>query len=320
MNASYAVRLVVQCMSSFFVVHLFFSLGVFGLAPFTVRWAERMRPSVGIALLMSLRVLPSVAGFYAACAIVLPSYLRLETDMGPEQVSVWACLIAVITVALFGRPLICGLAAILRSFRFLRHIKCIAQPVRIANREIWIVPEPRVGVAVAGLIRSRVLLSKALANTLSHDELNMVLLHERAHQVSGDNLKRFLLLLLPEPLPFFNFTRTLDEAWKRLAEWAADDHAADGNSERSIALAQALVRFARFRTPQPRCALVTSLVEDHSELVARVQRLLTQQPKASHDRGLLSVVIAGSFYAVLVSLSRCTSLPEVHRLLESLFH
>jgi Zn-dependent protease with chaperone function len=155
---------------------------------------------------------------------------------------------------------------------------------------------------------------------LSEEELSAVLLHEASHQHRRDNLKRLLMIALPDPLPFLSFAALLERNWKRLVEWAADDYAVARKAEHSVALAGALVRFARHQGPTLDCALATSLVENKSDLERRVERLLRapQTRRSNAQTYAAAGVLAGGISTMLAGAVYFSDLPSMHRLLEIL--
>jgi hypothetical protein len=111
---------------------------------------------------------------------------------------------------------------------------------------------------------------------LSPVEFEVALRHEKAHRISGDNLKRLLILLAPEVLPVSRCFASMERAWMKLSEWSADDDATRGDAEAPLVHAQALIRVARLGVV-PRSRLSVSLVGD-SNLEERVNRLLRMEP------------------------------------------
>ena len=69
--------------------------------------------------------------------------------------------------------------------------------------------------------------------------------------------------------------RALERAWNTFAEFAADEEAVGGDVCRSLALASALVRVARFGSMPGPATMATPFLAEVSELTARVDRLLT---------------------------------------------
>jgi beta-lactamase regulating signal transducer with metallopeptidase domain len=163
--------------------------------------------------------------------------------------------------------------------------------------------------------------SSEVLGALSAEQLDAAMRHERAHGVAGDNLKRLVLLLLPDVLPFQRSLDALEHGWAMFTEWAADDEAVAGDSVHALSLASALVRVARIGAG-PALPLMSSFTAGGRELEARVDRLLRMEtaghlPPAT-GRVLLccaAVISAGSM-AVLLFLPGV--LAAVHEALEYL--
>jgi Zn-dependent protease with chaperone function len=168
-------------------------------------------------------------------------------------------------------------------------------------------------------MRPRLVVSRDVVRALSPGELAAALRHERAHQISRDNLKRLVMLLAPGILPFFRGYEVLERAWSKFTEWAADDTAVAGNPLRSLALAAALVRVARLGTsPQP-SPLMTSLLGGAQDLSARVNRLLHPAPQRERTTPILAVSATLLLSASLVTVVfQPSTLQSVHQLLEHL--
>jgi Zn-dependent protease with chaperone function len=170
---------------------------------------------------------------------------------------------------------------------------------------------------LAGVFRPRLVVSRGVREALTPEQLAVALRHERAHGAAHDNLKRLLILLTPDPIPFVGWLSTLERAWSRLAEWSADDCAVGSSRKRSLALASALVRVARMGTPQGH-AMATHLLGDPSELAARVERLLGA-PAAPAGRMRVWPMIALTVFGTAVALQP-PALALVHEALEVLAH
>ena len=167
------------------------------------------------------------------------------------------------------------------------------------------------------------MISREVLQNLSDGELEAALRHERAHGPAHDNLKRLLLLLAPDILPFrmWGGFESLERGWAQFAEWAADDKAVNGDSRRAVWLAGALVRVARLGALTEASPLMTSLVADGRDLEARVNRLLgaaldSANPGRARPRMLAAIVLLTGF--LLVAMSGPATLQTAHRLLEHL--
>jgi beta-lactamase regulating signal transducer with metallopeptidase domain len=311
MTPSYVSRLLLLSSACFFLVQ-FVAGGLLSLfAPVAIRRAGTMPPQAGARLLFTLRLLP--AGLSAICIAILcvPSYLRFEPRVAEEEVG-FACLACAILGALLCAVAVSrALGAWIRSSRYVR--ACQGRQFLLDGEPVWIIQQ-NAGLALAGILRPRLLISGAAMRDLSSDQLEVALRHERAHQAARDNLKRLLLLLAP---PIFPAHRSLEQAWVKFAEWAADDQAAEGDPNRSTALAEALVRVARLQAGITMPPLVVSLVEAGEDLSSRVDRLL-ESPAYAPTRHAETFAL-GAITLVLVFLAATpTSLHAVHQLLELL--
>jgi Zn-dependent protease with chaperone function len=320
MTASYVTRLLLQCLSLTFLVHLFFSFAVLLATPLAVRGSERLRPENGVRLLFLLRIFPVLAAFYAAVAIALPSYLRLEPDAESERIGPWAICFSAAALCLFIRPSLCTAIALSRSSRLLKRVQQSGRSSAIASNVVWISNETRPQVAATGLLRTHLLLSEAALKIFLPEQLEVVLDHENAHRRSRDNLKRLCWLILPDALPFVSVAGGLERAYKRLVEWAADDFAVAGNRQKAMALAGALVAFARQQSRASGCTLAISLIDDPADLAKRVERLLTSRPRSAPHKYPFLTFVSGVAITLAITTVHFADLPHVHRLLESLSH
>ena len=311
MMPSYPVRLLLLASASFFLVQILVAAVVALAAPAAIRRAGSMRPHRAAGFLLTLRLLPAAFSAMVVAALCVPSYLRFEPRVAEEQVGALCVAAAILGAAFCAIGISRSLAALIRSSLFVRRSEAVES--NILGERVWVVRQ-RASLALAGILSPRLLISERALHELSEDQLSAALRHEHAHRASRDNLKRLLILLAP---PVFPRLRLLEQAWAQCAEWAADDRAADGNVDRSTALAEALVRVARLQQDLRMPPLVTSLVGADEDLSLRVDRLLESRVYESQRR---SGTIALSVAAVLVmSLAiNAGSLRVVHDLLERL--
>jgi hypothetical protein len=178
-------------------------------------------------------------------------------------------------------------------------------------------------LVLAGVLHPRLIISRPVVNALPSGQLAAALRHEQAHRASRDNLKRLLLLLAPDVFPGWRGFSGLERLWNRFTEWAADDEAVDGDSQRSLSLASALVRVARMGACPQTAPLVTSLLADNADLAERVERLLRAVPVEAisepRSNGPMLAGLASTVLILTVMLQPAT-LSSVHRLLEYLTH
>jgi Zn-dependent protease with chaperone function len=326
MNVPYFLRLLCLCLASFFVVNAFAGLGAALASRAAVRMAATMRARTAALFLFVVRLLPFALGIGVVLVLCVPSYLWLEPQATAERVG-WACL----TLGLLG-----ALGLLLSFARTARAVAASARCNRLwqkAGSEIRLAGEPSQTVivdeegpllALAGVFRPQLVVSNGVLRALSADELKVALQHENAHRVSRDNLKRLFLLLAPGPIPFLASFSSLDRAWAKFSEWAADDEAAARDPLRGLSLAAALLRVARMGAGPRLNSLHASLVAGDDDLSARVDRLLRVQPAGPvpppRARGRAFGVGLGIAACLAILLGWPPILSSVHRLLELFVH
>ncbi len=303
----YMFRLVVLSLGCFYLIHAAFAIGMNLVSPWMLALARRRSSGSAARLLLTARLFPSAAAILIVAGVCVPSYLWLEPQTGVEEVGV-GCL----AVACFG--------AVSWLIATLRGLRAIVVSMRYA-RDCIVDGTPGV-FALAGIIRPRLVISPDVWQQLSHAELAAALRHERAHAASQDNLKRLLLLLAPDVLPFriLGGLNALENAWIRFTEWSADDRAVGGDSRRAVSLAGALVQVARMRAPAEMSPLATSLVASGADLEARVNRLLNPSPNYEKPRPLFIAAAALLSVCLLAAIKAPSTLHAAHELLEHLIH
>jgi len=326
MNVAYLFRLVCLCLASFFLVNGIVSGAVALVSSAAIRIAESMRARSAARLLFLLRILPSVLGVIVVVALCVPSYLWLEPQMASERVG-FACLLL---SGFAGIACFCSLMrtayAVQTSARLRNEWRHSGNKVLLAEKNspgvsgevAMVVQKNEPLLALTGIFRPRVVISRSVLAELPKDQLDVAVAHETAHRDSRDNLKRLFLLLSPDCLPFANGFAALEKGWAKFSEWAADDEAVQGDSQRALSLATALLRVARLGARPQLSILQTSLLPEDQDLSARVDRLLRVEPlsrEVSHAsraffRGLCFCVCALMLAGVPATLS------AVHRLLE----
>jgi len=320
----YLARLACLCLAALFLFHAAAGLLVSALVPWAIRLAGRAAPGAAARFLLVLRLFPASFALLLVAGLCAPSYLWLEPEAVAEPTGL-ACLAA----ALMGLA-VCGLAAaratraLVRTLRYIRQCRKLSREIRLRGEPeaAWLIDAAAPVAMLAGIARPRLVISASVVAALPAEQLGAVVRHERAHRRSRDNLKRLLLLLAPDLLPFVRGFRNLERAWARMAEWAADDWAAGGDARRSLALAAALVRVARLGSHPPTPVLATALLADGADLPARVDRLLRpvrpvlrsgrREPVLRATAGLL---LAGALAAVLANPA---ALHSAHEFLELL--
>lgn len=319
----YTLRLVCLCFATFFVVHTALAVTVRAAAANAMRAGESMRPRSGARFLLTLRLLPVTFGFFIVAGLCIPSYLWLETNESTERVGLACCAMALLGALLCADSLMRSIRVIFLSWR--ESMRCERAAVsRLAGDSFpcTIVKSDAPVLALAGLLRPRVIVSCSILQSLSAQELDAAIEHERAHRRSHDNWKRLALAFAPEILPFTRAFAPLNRCWAKLVEWAADDDATQGSFGRSLSLAAALVRVARIGGAFSASPLISFLLGWERELSARIDRLIGSAPvQVSFPRRLrvaLTIGVTAFGVLVLVAVAHPATLASVHEILEQL--
>lgn len=326
MISSYLLRLCCLSFATFFLAYLVLSLASFAGARMTIGLAKRKRPEVATRLLLSLRLVPLAVSVFLVLGLCLPSYLLLEPEARVEQVGL-ACLVAALGgVAVWlisaGRTV----RAVALSMAAARRSRRVGRPLHVPGQSlpVYVIDSERPLLALAGLFRPRIVVSQGIVDALSPEQLDAALGHEQAHWTSRDNLKRLLLMLAPDPFPFYRGARQLDRNWSKFTEWLADDRAVAGDSGRSLTLAAALVRVARLGSPARYAPLMATLAGPDDDLSIRVDRLLRPEPAWDAPSGRTRWLASGATVAALIVVTFLIVQPatmySVHQILELLIH
>jgi Zn-dependent protease with chaperone function len=322
----YLLRLSCLCFASFFALNLAAGLFVRFFSRSAIRFADSRTPRAAARYLIVLRLLPFALAVLFVVALCVPSYLWLEPAASSERVGLFSVVLGFLGAAAWLISIARSIHSLMASWRHNRLCRLAGVDTRIPGEpsSLLVVENDVPLLAMSGLVCPRLLISRGVLQTLSSEELSVALLHEHAHHTSRDNAKRLLLLLAPDIFPFLRPLRALEHSWSRLAEWAADDDATAGDSNRAVSLAFALIQVARMGSAPRMPYLSTSLLACDRDLSARVYRLLRPvaparpvSKPAQHHLRTSAFVVAGCLIALLLTPP---ALSSVHQLLELLLH
>jgi beta-lactamase regulating signal transducer with metallopeptidase domain len=322
----YLLRLLCLCFASFFVLNTAAGLFVRALSKSAIRFADTRASDSAARLLFALRMFPFLLATLFVIGLCVPSYLWLEPAATAERVGLLCVVLGLFGAAIWLASLARTAHSLFASLRHNRLCRSVGQETRLQGNSssIVLVEDEAPLLALSGLLRPRLLISRGVLRVLSTEELDAAFRHEHAHRTSRDNAKRLLLLLAPDIIPFVRPHRILEQNWSKFAEWAADDQASGGDSCRALSLAAALVHVARMGAAPRLPFLTTPLLVGDRDLSARVDRLLRADATALPDSsemqpGLRAVglLLATCLAALLLTPS---ALSSVHELLELLLH
>jgi Zn-dependent protease with chaperone function len=311
-SLSYTWRLLCLCCATFFLLHLALAVVTRLSVSKAIRVAARMKPSSAARFLFFLRI--------------SPSYLWLEPEAAGEKVGLVCVVIAVLGTAVWILSVTRVISAVRGTLEYLHRCERQGRKIKVPGEPspALLLAEEAPVLAVAGVVRPRLVISRTVLRGLNAQQRDAALRHEHAHRISRDNIKRLLILLSPDVLPFLHAFTTLEDSWAKFTEWAADDQAAEGDSHRALSLASALVRVAKMGSQPKLSYIFSSLVQDDHELTERVERLLRPQPGPAKPAEVLVPFLssAGALMACAAALVAVWpgSLSLVHQVLERLIH
>jgi len=326
LSLSYTWRLLCLCCATFFLLHLTLAAALRLGMDTALRLAARMKPSSAARLLFFLRISPMSLTVFALLAFCIPSYLWLEPEATGERVGLVCFLMAALGGAIWIISISRVISAVRGTAQYLHQCEQKGRKIRVPGESspALLLADKAPVLAVAGVLHPQLVISKTVLRGLNAEQRAAALRHESAHRVSRDNIKRFLILLSPDVVPFMRVFSALDHSWAKFTEWAADDQAVAGDSRRALSLASALVRVAKMGSRPKLSYLFSSLLRDNHELTERVDRLLRPQPNPGKPAEVLvpfltsaSALIACAVAVVIVWPG---SLSVVHQALERLVH
>lgn len=204
------------------------------------------------------------------------------------------------------------LAVARRAWRGLRDTRAlerawrtsVARPATVPGwtGDAWAIDTAFPVVAVTGVRRAELFVSRAVLATCTAEELAVIAAHERAHLAAHDNRSRLLFLLAPG---VGAAGAELEQRWNDTAEEIADLQARAAGD--GLTLASALTKVARLAfSPSPTPCLASALIGGDT-LELRVRRLVAPaQPAGRSLRAVGLVALAP------VAVAAAWALPAVY--------
>jgi Zn-dependent protease with chaperone function len=319
------------CLAVMFLVLAVTSVLSIPLARFLERKLERVSARTAANVLLVFRLLPFSLAVALSAGLALPSFMEFEPPSTNEMVN-WPLIL----LAALG----CGVLTLMAA-RALRMWRTTTSMQRQWSKHSHPVSSGATGVplyridsrtsllAVTGIFKPRVYVSRAVSDVLTEEELAAALSHEIAHVHSNDNLKQVLMKIVAPP-DWFRGLQSTSDAWTRASEVAADERAlAQGAS--ALELSSALIKVGRLsRASSTGNNIPGSLAASHLAPCGCSSATLT---RAAHLRDLLErgtvmppvqdssrrkVVTAVAIVVAVYLGCLATLLPAVHEALELL--
>jgi Zn-dependent protease with chaperone function len=234
---------------------------------------------------LALRLAPAALSIAFVAIVFLPSYWRFEPREGVEGFDLTLTTLAVLAVAVIGSGVARGVAAWRSAARRTEQWMRAAHPLALdgAAMPTFAVDADAPVMALVGVLRPRLLITRPVLEALTGEELQAGVAHELGHWRAWDNLKRLAMRAAPDLWFATGAARSLERRWAAASEHAADRSAGAGERER-CALASALVKVARLTPPAAPLQEPISALVDGGDITARVQRLLDDEPAGAGRR------------------------------------
>ena len=284
------------------------------IVAYSWRYLDRLRDlsaGTSASLLFGTRMFPLVASAAGVLVFAAPSFVLLEPHGTGEEVGIAPLVLGTCCLIFFAAGAVRLIRAQAKTSRVITGWLRGASALEIgATAPTFQVGADIPPLALAGVCRPRLLLSKSTIALLSADELKSAVRHEIAHMRFHDNLKKLALRFA-----WFPGMTKLEHAWQYAAEVAADD-AAVSNAREALDLAAALIKVSRLLPSQSLPAISMGLVQDGS-VSARVSRLLNWEERSAHGQSFRWLTIP-STAAVLLAIAVAYSplIVETHRVTE----
>jgi beta-lactamase regulating signal transducer with metallopeptidase domain len=307
---TFAARGVLVSLAFFAVVYCLVS----ALAVLTWVGVHRVRwkPSSSSAnLLFGLRILPFAFSVGVTVFFTFPSFWLLERRSLDEDTGTF--VLGLCSLLILGTGLFRMLWAEARTNRAVTRWRSSANSGEAGR----IAPTTKASdgappLILVGIRRPKVMVSDIAVTVLSDDELEVAVRHELGHMRSWDNLKKLLISATPFP-----GMRSLEHAWRQVAELAADDSAVTNRRE-ALALAAALIKLSRSSQLSAEPALATGFVSGSTSIGVRLERLI--EWRVASRRHLTSPWIILVLFTMILGIvgNYGVALSITHRLTELL--
>ena len=269
------------------------------VAPFTLPPVARARR------IFLLRITPVVAAASITLLIVAPAFALFEPMHENEKFGPVGALAAIGLIQLLAGAFIAvaGIGMTRRIERgWLRTSTALSAP---PGMRAFVVDDTPPILALVGVFSPKLIAARSIIDSCNDQEIAMIVAHERGHLTARDNLKRWVMLSLPDILRPRHIHHEMLEAWHQAAEDAADDAATGGDPCARADLAALLLKVVRaVPRPVPRAAVVSPFVEV-SGLERRVRRLM--QPELEPPAPIALVPVIGLSLIVALGVATLSS-------------
>jgi hypothetical protein len=315
------------CLAVMFLVFVATSVLSVPLVRLLERKLEGGNPRTAANALLIFRLFPFCLAIAVSLGLALPAFMEFEPRSTQEMVSLPLIVLAVSGLGVLALMFVRSLR-IWRMTRFMQHEwQKHSRPVpgMASHVPLYRVETRASLLAVIGIFRPKIFVSRTVAEELTQAELAAALAHEIAHVRSYDNLKQ-LLMKITAPPAWIPGLQSRDEAWTRASEVAADERAlAEGAS--ALELSSALIKVGRLSLGRTvpgalaashlvPCGCNSATLTRAAHLRDLLEKGTAALPAKNSGRGIM---VTALLLASLIYIScLATLLPAVHETLEFL--
>ena len=201
-----------------------------------------LAPRRSANLVFTLRTLPWLLACAVTVGFALPAFLRFEPHATGEFLGLRLLALATLGGIVTGFTVVRGWRIAQATHRAQKQWRANAQRLRFEGVPLPTYCAEGAGplLAVTGILRPRIFVSRTVTESLSARELSAAIAHELAHVHARDNLKQ-LLLKMTRPPRWLRVFRSSDPQWLGASEMAADECA--------LASGASALYLAEWRTP-----------------------------------------------------------------------
>ena len=322
MNSPFLLHGLTLALVWFLGVNAAATLAVVALAAWSTRQDHIRSPRFWLCL----RLLPAAVSIVVVVAVFLPSYWKYEPRDYSEGFNFTLEAAALVAFTLVACAVARGAAAWVRASNRARAWLRKAQPLILPGTPLpaFAVEAEAPIVALVGVLRPRLFITRSVVDALTEEELAASLGHEFGHWQALDNLKRLAMRTAPDCLAGTTVARDLEQRWAASAERRADRHACESDNvtdrgRARCALASAIVKVARMAPPMAATTEPISTLVDGGDIALRVRSLLDDAAPPAGPRSRRPWIGAGVAVAAL-AVGYASLLKVVHLATEIVVH
>jgi beta-lactamase regulating signal transducer with metallopeptidase domain len=282
----YAIRGIAVSLSVFLMVYCALSFAVVCAWRKIWLWFPEQPSRHTSTVLFALRMVPLAAAALITATFTVPSFLLLEPRAIDEPMGVVLVVLGLCGAAFGAFSVVNSMIALRMASRAVSTWSVASEAIYRKTKYSAPVPVMRItpaapAMTAAGILHTKILVSKTAESLLTSRELQTALNHEMAHINRHDNFKKLLFRFAAFP-----GMKSLEAAWLKATEMAADDEAVS-NAGEALDLAAALIKLSQLTPFDSTVDLTAALIHGTALFTSmRVKRLIDWNDNPQPSRKL----------------------------------